>query len=327
MTLEKLISSINIVEFISQYTELSQKGDEWWGLSCFKKEKTPSFSVRENPPLFYDYSSGFGGNVYTFVKRFYNCTPTEAVEILKQYAGIKGNIGASHNRMSVSEICRKYKKKITPDKPCTAMILPDNFMERYEKDGDKLNIWEREGISKETLDKFQIRYDRISDRLVYPIRNIKGEIVNIGGRAVNAKWKEKGQKKYCYFYSWGSIDTLYGLSDNIENIKKKREIILFEGCKSVLIADTWGVYNTSALLTSHLNRNQMKMLAKLGCRVIFALDKDVDISDDKNIAILKRYVNVEYIMDTKGLLSAKDSPVDKGEDVFIELYRTRKKLK
>ena len=82
--------------------------------------------------------------------------------------------------------------------------------------------------------------------------------------------------------AWGELKTIYGLAENMEDIKKKGEIILFEGCKSVLLADTYGVHNTGAILTSHLNPNQMKLLVSLGCRVVFALDKDVCIRDVHN---------------------------------------------
>ena len=54
MELEDLIQSIDIVEYISQFVDLEEKNNEWWGLSCFKEENTPSFSVREDPPVFYD---------------------------------------------------------------------------------------------------------------------------------------------------------------------------------------------------------------------------------------------------------------------------------
>ena len=104
---------------------------------------------------------------------------------------------------------------------------------------------------------------------------------------------------------------------------KKKEVILFEGCKSVLLADSWGIKNTGALLTSHLSPNQLKILAKLGCRVVFALDKDVRIRDDHNIQILKNYVEVEYLWDRADLLEEKDAPVDKGNKVFQTLYKQR----
>ena len=196
-------------------------------------------------------------------------------------------------------------------------------MERYEKRDDKLAVWGQEGISRASMDKFQVYYDSFSDRLVYPIRNPDGKIVNIGGRTLDPAWKEKQLRKYTYFFPWGELKTLYGLAENIDSIKKQREIILFEGCKSVLLADTYGVHNTGAILTSHLNPNQMKLLVGLGCRVVFALDKDVSIREDHNIKRLKQFVNVEYIWDKENLLDDKDSPVDKGKEVWEKLYEGR----
>lgn len=327
MELADLIESINIVEFISQFVELEQKGDEWWGLSCFKDEKTPSFSVREAPPCFFDYSSGIGGNVFTFVKFYYHCGAAEAVDILKKYAGIEGELAAPREKMAATLVCKRFQKPKSSPKSSRATALPDDYMTRYEKCDDKLAVWEQEGISRASLDKFQVYYDSFSDRLVYPIKNLSGKIVNVGGRTLDPLWKEKRQRKYCYFYSWGTLDTIYGVTENMDYIKKSGEIILFEGCKSVLIADTWGIHNAGAILTSHLNPHQMKILAKLGCRVVFALDKDVRIRDDHNINKLKQFVNVEYLWDREDLLDEKDSPVDKGREVFQKLYEQRLRLR
>lgn len=327
MELRDLIESINIVEFISQFVELEQKDGEWWGLSCFKDEKTPSFSVRETPPCFFDYSSGIGGNVFTFVRYYYHCGAAEAIDILKKYAGVDGKLAAPREKMAATLVCKRFQTHKVTKKASSATTLPDDYMTRYEKRDDKLAIWEQEGISRASLDKFQVFYDSFSDRLVYPIRNVNGKIVNVGGRTLDPMWKEKNQRKYCYFYSWGTLDTIYGVAENMEYIKKSGEIILFEGCKSVLIADTWGIHNCGAILTSHLNPNQMKILAKLGCRVVFALDKDVRIRDDHNINKLKQYVNVEYLWDREDLLAEKDSPVDKGQEIFQRLYVQRLKLR
>lgn len=67
----------------------------------------------------------------------------------------------------------------------------------------------------------------------------------------------------------------------------------------------------------------MSLLINLGCRVVFALDKDVSIREDHNINRLKQFVNVEYIWDGTGLLGEKDAPVDKGLDVWKDLYERR----
>ena len=122
------------------------------------------------------------------------------------------------------------------------------------------------------------------------------------------------------------MDLIYGLSENMADISDKKEIILFEGCKSVMLAATYGIKNTGAILTSHMSPLQLRILAKLSVRVVFALDKDVDVTQDHNINILKRYLNVEYLQDTSDLLGPKDSPIDHGPEVFRTLYESRKRM-
>ena len=121
---------------------------------------------------------------------------------------------------------------------------------------------------------------------------------------------------YIYYYTYHTYKCQ-------QEIKKKREIILFEGAKSVMMADTWGIHNTGAILTSHLNPHQMKILACLAYRVVFALDKDVEVREDHNIKRLKQFVKVEYTWDMENLLDEKDSPVDKGIEVWEKLYEGR----
>ena len=322
LELSDLIESIDIVDYISQYVDLSEKNGEFWGLSPFKEEKTPSFSVRRETSSFYDFSSGIGGNVLTFVRYFDKCGYSQAIEKLKAYSGVTGEI-AVKKRFALSEIARRFSPPRKTQKQGKPTILPDDYMVRYEKNEEKLAAWEAEGISRESLDKFQVYYDEFSDRLVYPIRDPDGKIVNVGGRTLDPEWKTKNLRKYTYFQHWGTMNTIYGLAENKQEIRRKREIILYEGCKSVLIADTWGIHNAGAILTSHLNENQMKLLVALGCTVVFALDKDVNIREDRHIAQLKQFVNVEYVFDKDSLLDAKDSPVDKGPDVWHRLYEGR----
>ena len=327
MDLEELIDSIDIVEYISQFVELEEKNGEYWGLSPFSDEKTPSFSVRRENNTFYCFSSGIGGNVFTFTKFYYQCDANKAVDILKKYAGCDGTELIPRRRMAATMACRKYMKKQVRHKESKTKRFPDDCMSKYEKRDDKLAVWEAEGISREALDTFQVYYDSFSNRLVYPIRDIEGNIVNIGGRILDPEWKEKGMRKYTYLSGWGEMSVIYGLFENMEEILKKKEIIIFEGCKSVLLARSLGIRNTGALLTSHLNPAQMKLLAKLGVKVVFALDKEVNIKKDHNINKLKQYVNVEYVWDKDNLLEEKDAPVDKGVETFDKVYEYRHRFR
>ena len=314
------------MEYISQFVDLEQRGDEWWGLSPFKSEKTPSFSVRSDPPFWFDYSSGQGGNLYSFVKSYFRCSGYETVKKLQEYAGVDDKTMLSRQKLDATQVFRRFQPRKKAVKESKTSVLPDDYMLRYEKRDDKLVVWRKEGISDAALDRFQVMYDGFSDRLVYPIRNTSGQIVNIGGRTLDPRWKEKKLRKYTYFMGWGTMDTVYGLSENLEPVRNKHEIILFEGAKSVMLAWGWGIKNCGALLTSHLSPNQLKILAKLGERAVFALDRDVDPSADKNIRRLAQYIHVEIIRDRGNLLGEKDSPVDRGEEVFRKLYEQRTRL-
>ena len=325
MDIQELIESVDIVEYISQFVDLEERGEEYWGISPFTDppEHTPSFSVRKESNFWYDFSSGQGGNVYTFIKLFNKCSSTQAVEILKQYAGYDGDVTSPKERMSATISCKKFSRHAAREKQDKTAILSSKIMDQYEDRTDKLQVWMQEGISKASLERFLVKYDSFMNAIVYPIRDLNGNIVNIGCRTLDPNYKEKGGRKYYYLKPWGTMKTIYGLAENMDEILRKREIILFEGCKSVMKADTWGILNCGAILTSHLSPEQMKILAKLGCRVVFALDKEIDIRKDFNIQKLKNYVSVEYIHDTEDLLEEKDSPADHGEEVFKELYERR----
>jgi len=326
----EIVESVDILEYIQQFCELEEKSDgEYWGLSPLQEEKTPSFSVNTDKQRFYDFSSGQGGNVLDFIKAYYDCNFQRSLQILKQYAGINEDDGASQQsaKLLATTIAKKFRCKKRAERESKSTILPPDYMDRYESADEKLAIWENEGIKREMMEKYQVKYDRFSDRLVYPIRDINGNIINVGGRTLDEDYKEKGLRKYTYFKPLGKLDTIYGLSENHDAIMEAGEIILFEGAKSVMKADGWGFHNVGAVLTSHLNPYQFKILIQLGVHLSFALDAEVDIRKDANIMRLLPYADVYWIRNLNGLLDDKDAPVDKGYEVFQTLYNERRKIK
>lgn len=322
-----ILAQVDILEYISQYCEFEEKNGEWWALSPFKDEKTPSFSVNTEKQNFYDFSSGAGGNIISFIERYNNCGFIEALNILKKYANITEDSERAIYRLESAKIAKKFRQKKVVSKESKCVVLPDNYMERYEFNHKKLQLWADEGISFETMIDFGVRYDSFSNRIVFPIKSYDGKIINICGRTLDKDFKNKGIRKYTYFKPLGLLDTLYGFSDNKQSILEKKELIVFEGSKSVMLAKEWGINNTCAILTSHLNPQQLLFLIKLGIRVVFALDEDVNIKDDCNIKRLSRYVTIDYIYDKDKILGSKMSPVDMGKDIFLKLYNERKRMR
>lgn len=327
-----LINSVDIVEFIGQFTDLEQRGNEYWGLSPLKDEKTPSFSVNPEKQCFCDFSSGKSGGVVQFIEEYYKCSTYKAIRKLEEYVGSSGKQVLKSSRLAALNVCRKFRKKTDTTRNVELKILPERVMDKYEWSEEKLKSWIEEGISVEILKKYSVKYDPFTDRIAYPIRNINGEIVNIGYRTLDPDYKKKGLRKYSYMQDWGGgMNVIYGLCENFQYAKEKGYLILFEGAKSVLKAASWGIFNTGAILTSHLNPHQVKILLSTcnlnNVAVVFALDKDVNIADDKNIKKLRSYLRLYYLKDTEELLDEKDSPVDKGFDVFKRLCLNKKPLR
>ena len=332
MEVSEIVEQIDIVEYISQYIDLEQRGREWWGLSCFNVENTPSFSVDREKKVWSDFSSGKSGNLVSFVMEHDNVSLGEAVHRLKDYAGITDGdeSGQPVKRLEATRVALRYRNKTREPPKSLAKPMAPNCMAQYEFRKDKLQLWVDEGISWRTLRRYGVRYDAFDDRIVYPIKDYDGNIISICGRTCDPDYKEKGLRKYTYLQRIGTLDTIYAFSDNRQAILDANEIILFEGAKSCMKAAEWGVNNTGALLTSHLSIGQLRFLIHLcgfnDVRVVFALDSDIDIRKDDNIRRLCGYARVQWLMNRDGLLLPKDSPTDRGREVFENLYERRENL-
>ena len=325
MTATELADQVDILEYISQYTDFEERNGEFWALSPLKSENTPSFVVSKELNRFYDFSSGSYGNAVQFVMDYNHCSLRKACDILTEYIG-EENLVEKPKPLAVCDVARKFcDPKFIKHKPSHTFLSQD-YMSRFEKDSQKLKIWIDEGISQKSLDKFQVYYDRVANRLVFPIRDRYGNIVNISGRTLDPQYKEKRLRKYTYYQKFGTMDLIYGLYENIDYINEQKEIILFEGAKSVMLTDTWGIHNTGAILTSHLNRDQAKILIGLGCTVVFALDKEVEVRKDKNIRWITQFVPVKYVIDSIDMLDEKMAPVDNGFKTWQVLYKEARNL-
>lgn len=323
MEIKDLVSQIDIVDYVSQYVDLRSQNGEYFGLCPFHNEKTASFSIIPSSSRFYCFGCGASGDVLDFAKAYHHLSTPAAIDHLKQYAGItEGNISPV---CSMLRIARKFQQH--PTRAATPhTFLSSDIMDRYEDIPEKYAVWIKEGISEAQLKRFGVRYDRFSDRLVFPIRTPDGAIFNVSGRTLDPDFKEKGLRKYTYFYKMGVLDTLYGLYENRDAILKAKEIILFEGAKSVMLASTYGVQNCAAVLTSHLNPFQTKILIELSVKVVFAFDSDIDPRQDSEIQKLMHFVPCEWVRNRDQLLAPKMAPVDAGVAIWKQLYERRERL-
>ena len=203
----------------------------------------------------------------------------------------------------------------------THEILNEEILNQYKN--KIIQEWLDEGILEETQHKFEVKLDSKANRIVFPIRDENGNLINIKGRTCFSNYKELGIPKYIYYYKLGTNDILYGLYQNKSSIKDT--LIIVEGEKSVMKFDSLGINNVVAVGTHTINKYQLDKILALKCReIVIAFDKDVQYKElIEEAKKLNRYVNVSIIYDANNYLNEKDAPIDQGLLVWEELFERR----
>lgn len=221
-------------------------------------------------------------------------------------------------------------------------------MDCFSRNKKYLKIWEKEGISFDTMDKFGIKFDMIRNRMVIPIYDDKGVFVGAKVRNFNQEDIENGRKymplihnNEIYSYDRGKV--LYGLNFNKRAIKAAKRAIIFEAEKSCLLYDSLYVGNKAVSIGgSNVSVYQVELLKKMGVEtVVLALDNDYSLLP-KEDGKYNKYFGLYKMLKEANKLSAKgfaveivydweqeflenkDAPIDKGREVWNKLYRNRK---
>ena len=203
--------------------------------------------------------------------------------------------------------------------------------------------WIDEGITEETQEKYQIKWYNRNQQVVIPVRNINGDLVGCHCRNTNPDLVADGMKyiplhMLCgdeYKFQMGL--ELFGLNYNKINIEKAKQVILLESPKSVMQFDSFSMPNICVgMFGMGFSLQKLKLLLGLGVdKFVIALDKQYEEIGNieykawekkvnKIIDIVRPYANeISVIWDKNNLLDYKDSPTDKGQDVFMKLFNER----
>jgi len=180
-----------------------------------------------------------------------------------------------------------------------------------------------EGINCYTQKLFRIGYSIQYDRITIPIFDQMGNLLGVKGR-ISKELENQVENKYLALYPYSKTQTLYGLNICFPYIDESKTIILFESEKSVIKSYQYNFRNCCAIGGKEVSSWQFKKIINLADRVILALDKDVSKEHyNKLIKTFKPYVKLEVVYDKFNMLGEKDSPVDKGLEIWKELYGKR----
>ena len=207
----------------------------------------------------------------------------------------------------------------------------------------RIQPWLKEGISQEALDSSQIGYYPGENQISIPHFDKNGRFIGLRGRALieqdaelYGKYRPIKVNNVIYSHPLGM--NLYNYNNSQKNIKNMKKAIIFEGEKSCLLYKTYfGIENdiSVACCGSSVSSYQMDLLLKLKPEeVVIAFDRQFEqIGDNEFHRLTKKLIkmhnkyksmsSLSFIFDKKLYTDYKDSPIDKGKDIFIQLFKER----
>lgn len=297
--INKIRSSASIVDVISSYIPLTQRGKNYFGVCPFHEDHSPSMSVSEEKQIYKCFSCGATGNVFTFVENFLNVSFAEAVEIIAKTVGISISMPVSSKKETkfkeeyalMDFVLKIYQNNLNTEVGQRAIaylkkrgLLEDtikNFSIGLSLDQNMLYtiLSKKEYPEKMLLDLGLINqgkdnlYDVFQNRIMFPIHNLEGEVVGFTARCyLKDETPKYLNTKETYIFKKGSI--LFNYHRAKEAIRLQKEVIVVEGNMDAIRLYSVGIKNVIALMGTSLTKEQIDALKKLRCNIILMLDND-----------------------------------------------------
>lgn len=328
-TLQKINENTDLLAYVQRSLTLEQRGNVYFAHCPLHQDKTPSLCFSPEKNAYHCFSCGKEGNMIGYLMTFERMKFHDAVEKAAKMANVDLSTMCQSETLVMLKKWKNYCK-LRKHIKFVHEILPDSILDKYDK--KPVQEWMDEGIKPEIMDYFGIRIDEFGNRIVYPVYDIDGNLINIKGRTRYENYKELKLTKYINYYKVGVMDYLQCLNKTLPFIQDQHEVIIFESIKSVMKAYGWGYKNCISAETHTLTPEQITLLVKLKVNIVLAYDTDVDYKEKgvkKNIDSLRNITNVFIIKDTDNLLGGADTrnaPVDCGQAIWEELYQNKRKL-
>jgi len=356
--IERLLNSINIVEVIQKRRQIERRGGAYMAKCPFHKggeEKNASMKIYEETGTFHCFTCKESGNAISFLRKHDNLDFIEAVELLASYVGM--------------EIPKQEQKiETTKSKNINNLAAEIYYSQLKENTGKRaISYLKERGISGETAKFFNLgysnakdpnlfsklskefsvneltesglfgknengdSYDRFRDRLMFPIRNIKGDCIAFGGRLLSDK---ENQAKYL-----NSPETklykkkyeLYGLYEVRQNNKRPESIFVVEGYMDVISLHQHGIKNAVASSGTAFTQEQLRKILNYTNTIYIVFDGDEAglkaswRTVENAMSILREDTRVNFIFLEDG--EDPDSYVkNNGKEAFFNLAKNSKSL-
>ncbi|MER3581371.1 MAG: DNA primase [Patescibacteria group bacterium] len=290
--LEEIKNKIDILDVVSKHVKLKKVGKYYCGLCPFHKETKPSFYVSPEMQIFKCFGCGEGGNVISFLMKIENLSFKDVLEKLKEEYGL--------------EIKEKKPKSFIKKLIEINYASLKFFRQKLKEFKEAENYLIKRGLKKETIEYFELGYspggtslrdylyslgydldliqkaglvdsknfDRFQERIIFPLRNERGDLVGFTGRIFPERQKAPKYLNTPETEIFKKSQFIYGLFYSKDYIEKEKKVIVVEGQMDFILSFQNNLKNIIALSGSALTEEQIRKLKKYAEKIVFAFDND-----------------------------------------------------
>ncbi len=300
--INELLARVDIVDIIERRINLKKTGKNYSACCPFHNEKTPSFSVSPDKQFYYCFGCGASGNALTFIMEYEGQEFVASIEDLAQSMGLEipresynGPQQSVQNHLYplMEEVTSYYQNQLKNNpnaKPAINYLkhrgLSGEIAKQYAI-GYAPNDWQNllklssssTNLTDDLVDTGMMikndkghTYDRFRDRIMFPIRNRRGQVIGFGGRII-----DKGEPKYLnspetkLFHKGNELYGLYEMRKQLRNIEN---ILIVEGYMDVVALAQFGIYNATATLGTATSSEHLHTLFRICSSIILCFDGD-----------------------------------------------------
>ncbi len=300
--LDEIKLRLKVSKIVGKTVQLKKRGKEFIGLSPFKNEKSPSFTVNDEKEFYHCFSSGEHGNIFDFLMKTKSVGFGEAVRTLAAEAGMQPYRFSNFDQQR--DLRFQTYKNIFKDYT--------NYFRKQLFDSQNKDVTEylfKRGLVKNTIEEFQLGYvpwqnnfheellkkyseeeinltglyyknnktgryiDRFNSRVIFPVNNITGDTIAFGGRII----RENKLAKYINspeteFYKKGNM--IFNLDKAKDSRSKTDEVLIVEGYMDVVSVYSSGIKNVISNSGTALTERQISLIWKFFSNPIICLDGD-----------------------------------------------------
>ena len=300
---EKIVEirkSVNIVDIISDYIPIEQKGRNYFAICPFHDDHNPSMSISPEKQIYTCFVCGAHGNVFNFIMDYENVSFYEALKIVANKSNIELNIddynqniekrNDNNNLYEIYDFAFKYYQNnlLTKDgKEALDYLYKRDFTDEIIKEfgiglstKNKLTKvllnkgYKNEDLLNSGISSFNDNiYDTFIDRIMFPLWDLDGKVVGFSGRIYKTNDSSKYvNSKESDIFKKGNL--LYNYHRAKQFARRKKSVIIVEGFMDVIALYKVGIYNVVASMGTAITKEQARLLKKLSTNIILCFDGD-----------------------------------------------------